>query len=519
MDEYAQSCIMLATRRLQPVSGGLAALLKGVARAVTDNETPQANALFEPVTQTWVRGPFADWYRRYGLDVTGYPLTEQYVDPETGLFTQYFQRVALEEIGGQIRLRLAGQESLLSQHELAQARGEVERLGAEAARLSTQLEQLRLEIAVGSQRAAVESERSSQPIIAALQAQLRQREEELAEAQLNLARMEREMETRDRRLAELEGQASQQSTTLAAQQAEIARLRAQLQQGGGSTPASGVTKPAMRDVVDQLQKHPTKSYPTRQLKAITHICIHHSAVAGTVPVEHVAKYHVESQDWPGIGYHYYVKPDGTIYQTQRLETVSYHVNHNNHYSLGICVSGNFTYAPPPQIQIDAAAQLTAWLMQELKILEKNILGHKEFPDNDTSCPGETWLKRMVWKNLLLDSVRAVRAGSQPNLQLKPLHHYILFWQKPDTWAQQDWQAADQYFGRFRPTAGFSLDDAKHAQFVTIVGGDAGVSYEAEQILRAAGSQVERIAGVDYADTKRILDQLAASGQRFLSFSS
>ncbi len=486
---------------------------------MVDNETPQAHELFEPVTQKWVRGPFADWYRRYGLEVTGYPLTEQVVDPETGLLTQYFQRVALEEIDGQIRLRLAGQESLLRQHELAQARSEVERLSAEEARLGSEVAQLRLEVAAASQRAAVESELSTPPLIAAWQDQLPQREEELAEAQRNLARMERELETRDRRLAELEGQVSQQSTTLAAQQAEIARLRAQLQQGGGSIPSNSLAKPPMRDVVDQLQKHPTKSYPTRQLRAITHICIHHSAVSGTVPVDHVAQYHVEDQGWPGIGYHYYVKPDGTIYQTQRLETVSWHVSHNNDYSLGICVSGDFTYAPPPQVQIDAVAYLTAWLMQELKIPETNILGHKEFPRNDTSCPGETWLKRMIWKNMLLESVRAVRAGSLPDSHLKPLNHYMLFWQKPDTWAQQDWQAADQYFSRFRPTAGFSLDDAKHAQFVTIVGGDAGVSHEAEQSVRAAGSKVERIAGVDFADTKRILDQLAASGQRFLTFSA
>ncbi len=483
-------------------------IAKGVARAVTDNETPQANALFEPVTQKWVHGPFADWYRRHGLDVTGYPLTEQYVDPETGLFTQYFQRVALEEIGGQVRLRLAGQESLRQQRELAQARSEIERLGADVARLSAEIDQVRLQAAAASQRGAlVESERSVQTTIAALQTQLRQRETELAEAQLNLARMERELETRDRRLAELGGQVSQQSATLAAQQAEISRLRAQLQQGGGSAPSGALPKPPMRDVVDQLQKHPTKSYPGRQLKAITHICIH------------VAQYHVETQGWPGIGYHYYVKPDGTIYQTQRLETVSWHVSHNNDYTVGICVSGDFTYAPPPQIQIETTAYLSAWLMQELKIPEKNILGHKEFPNNDTSCPGETWLKRMAWKNMLLDSVRAVCTGNQPDSQHKPLNHYVLFWQKPDAWAQQDWQAADQYFGRFRPTAGFSLDDAKQAQYVTIVGGDAGVPYEAEQILRAAGSKVERIAGVDFADTKRILDQLADSGQRFLSLTS
>lgn len=482
---------------------------------MTDNETPQADALFEPVTQKWVRGRFADWYRRYGLDVTGYPLTEQYVDPESGLLTQYFQRVALEENQGQIRLRLAGQESLLRQQELAQARADVQRLAAEVEQLRLQVSALR---DAPVQPAGFGSSREDQATIARLEAALHQREDELAEAQISLANMERELQSRDQRQSQLEAQVKQQTATLASQQAEIARLKAQVQQGGGKPGAGCVAPPVIHDLTDQLMKHPTKTYPTRKLSAITHICIHHSAVAGTVPVEHVAQYHVESQGWPGIGYHYYVKPDGVIYQTQRLETVSWHVSHNNDYSLGICVSGDFTYVPPPQVQIDAAAHLTAWLMQELAVPERNILGHKEFPNNDTSCPGETWLKRMVWKNMLLDSVRAVQGGSRPGSGLKPLNHYVLFWQKVDSWAQQDWHAAEEYIGRFRPTSGFSLDDAMQSEFVTIVGGVAGVSYEAEQMLRAAGSQVERIAGVDYADTKRILDQLAASGQRFQTLS-
>jgi len=473
---------------------------------VTDNAPPQTNAIFESVTQKWVRGSFADWYRRYGLGITGYPLTEQFVDAETKLPTQYFQRVALEEVGGQIRLRLLGQESLTRLQDLTQQR-------AETLRLVADVEQLRLQLAAASQLAAVETGRGVPAADAALTAQLRQREEELAEAQVHLAKMERDFEASASRVAALESQLSQQSNTLAAQRTEIARLKAQLQQGGGAA-AGAVARPAITDIVDQLMQHPTKRYDKRQLKAITHLCIHHSAVAATVPVEHVAKYHVEDQNWPGIGYHFYVKPSGAIYQTQQLETISWHVSHNNDYSVGICVAGDFTYVPPPQLQIDSAAHLVAWLMQELRIPEQNILGHKEFPANDTSCPGETWLKGVIWKNLLLESVRTVAGGSAG--AGKSLGHYLLFWQKPDAWAQQDWQAAERYIGRFRPTAGFSLDDALQAEFVTIVGGDAGVSYEAEQRLRAAGGKVERIAGVDFADTKRILDQMAANGQRFLN---
>ncbi|MFN2165568.1 MAG: N-acetylmuramoyl-L-alanine amidase, partial [Anaerolineae bacterium] len=206
--------------------------------------------------------------------------------------------------------------------------------------------------------------------------------------------------------------------------------------------------------------------------------------------------------------------DGTVYQTNRMETISWHVANNNHYTVGVCVSGDFTYAVPPDTQVGSAARLVAWLMDELDVPEDRIMGHKEYPENDTSCPGETWLKGKKWKDILLSQVQSVRGGGAG--ARKALNHYMLFWQKPDAWAQQDWEAAVKYIGRFRPTAGFSTDDARAAEYVTIVGGVAGVSYEAEQLLRASGCQVERLAGVDFADTKRILDELADSGRRFLN---
>jgi hypothetical protein len=100
---------------------------------------------------------------------------------------------------------------------------------------------------------------------------------------------------------------------------------------------------------------------------------------------------------------------------------------------------------------------------------------------------------------------------------KTIGHYMLFWQRSDSWAREDWGAAANYFARFRPTAGFSPDDAQAADYVTIVGGVGGVSYETEQMLLAAGCKVERLAGVDFSDTKRMLDDLALSGRRFRTF--
>ena len=93
---------------------------------------------------------------------------------------------------------------------------------------------------------------------------------------------------------------------------------------------------------------------------------------------------------------------------------------------------------------------------------------------------------------------------------------MLFWQKGEMWARQDWLNSINYVARYRPTMGFSPDDASHAQKVTIIGGPLGVSAEIEQQLREAGCIVRRIAGGNEEETKAILDQLAEEGDPFVS---
>lgn len=396
--------------------------------------------------------------------------------------------------------------------------------GAELARLQAELAALRSQLAdrdveIGRLRSEA----------ARLQDEVRTRDQRIAtltsqvtRVQAEVTRLQGEVRTRDQRIAALTEQVTRLTQQASAQQAEIVRLQEALaRQGAGS--AGKVVQPAIFDIVDALPKHPTLRYSQRQRRQITHLCIHHSATPANIAIERVAQYHITAdpsrnkEAWPGIGYHFYVKPDGAIYMTNRLETVSYHVYGNNERAVGICVSGDFTRAVPTVEQINSTAHLVAWLMQELNIPEQNVLGHREFPQNDTSCPGVQWLEGRQWRTMLMQTVRAFRTGQGPGVWPKTITHYVLFWQRPDSWAREDWLAAEKYIARFRPTAGFSLDDARNAEFVTIVGGEAGVSREAEQMLRAAGCKVDRLAGVDYADTKRILDTLAETGRRFQSF--
>jgi putative cell wall-binding protein len=71
-----------------------------------------------------------------------------------------------------------------------------------------------------------------------------------------------------------------------------------------------------------------------------------------------------------------------------------------------------------------------------------------------------------------------------------------------------------YIERFAVTVGFSVEEAKSAKYVTIVGGAGGVPTSAEQTLRNAGCKVERIAGITETETRQMLEKLAAEGKRF-----
>jgi len=276
-------------------------------------------------------------------------------------------------------------------------------------------------------------------------------------------------------------------------------------------------KPDIVNLVNQLPKHPTSRYEARSLAQITHIAIHHSAVPASVTPQRIAHHHVfsETQQWPGMGYHYFISANGTIDQTQALELASNHVYGHHHNTVGVCLAGNFDHVIPTPAQLAASGRLIAWLMQELNIPLQNVWGHKAFPRATTSCPGKQWDGGRRWQDLLLQEIRTVLApADDPSAKL--LDHYLLLWPRPGVGTDQDCeQAAANYIARFRPTFGFSLATAMVAQRVTLVDCAPELNFDAEEQLRQAGCQVERIAGRDIAETQQILDRLAESGQRFL----
>ncbi|MFA5937505.1 MAG: peptidoglycan recognition family protein [Candidatus Paceibacterota bacterium] len=145
------------------------------------------------------------------------------------------------------------------------------------------------------------------------------------------------------------------------------------------------------DITDSLPKGPG-TYALRPLSAIDKVVIHHSATPQDVTPQAIAKYHTnpkpDGNGWPGTGYHFLVYADGKVYQTNHLETVSYHAGNtgSNESGIGICFVGDYLTAVPPSPQIEAGKALYKNLQKTLGLLD--IKPHYLY--TSTQCPGPWW---------------------------------------------------------------------------------------------------------------------------------
>ncbi|MEM7034371.1 MAG: N-acetylmuramoyl-L-alanine amidase, partial [Chloroflexota bacterium] len=298
-----------------------------------------------------------------------------------------------------------------------------------------------------------------------------------------------------------------------------------------TTPSQPTTEPAVTDglqITDLTGTLPTNSsvapYGQRNRRTIRRFVIHHTATNANVSVQRIANFQVRNQKKPGISYHFCVDAKGQIFQTQSLETLTLHAGKHSNTSVGICLIGNFSQQAPPEAQIDGAASLIASLGKTLNrtILPSVVVGYSELIN--TQSPGATWSS---WKDRLVNKARAIQSGqatpsptpapatpATPANQ-KTIEHYLLFWHRgTGNWAEWDLVSAIDYIGQFKPTVGFSIEEAKSAKYVTIVGGPGGVPASAETVLKTAGCKVERLAGRNEEETNQMLYDLIAANKRF-----
>lgn len=123
------------------------------------------------------------------------------------------------------------------------------------------------------------------------------------------------------------------------------------------------------------------------------IFIHHSLTAdsGTVSWSAIRKYHVETNGWKDVGYHFGIEDVNGVVEVimgrQLGATAAAVKEHNaNRDGVHICIVGNFDHTSPPKQYWQKAVELSGLLCQLLHIPVKNILAHRDYAKYK-SCPG------------------------------------------------------------------------------------------------------------------------------------
>lgn len=114
------------------------------------------------------------------------------------------------------------------------------------------------------------------------------------------------------------------------------------------------------------------------------IVLHHAA-ASSASVETVHQWHLNN-GWIGIGYHFYVRKDGSVYRGRPENWVGSHTYGYNSTMIGICAEGNFETEKMSDAQKNAIIELLGYLRG--KYGNVKIYGHRDL--DSTACPGKNY---------------------------------------------------------------------------------------------------------------------------------
>ena len=209
-------------------------------------------------------------------------------------------------------------------------------------------------------------------------------------------------------------------------------------QGGSYAPTAPSAPPALGDLLKaefgadyedlsrSLPRHATAQYQERDVRAIDRVVLHHTEASRATAWQSVAQYHVNSNGWPGIGYHIGVRSFGGRMKVSLLNdprTRSYHAHTiGNDRGLAVCLAGSFVREEPTVEEVDVLRRIVQvarrWATWTATALP--VVGHRDVPGNQTSCPGDKlaavlpWLNSPDTSNSLIWAVAKTAQAISPN---------------------------------------------------------------------------------------------------------
>lgn len=116
-----------------------------------------------------------------------------------------------------------------------------------------------------------------------------------------------------------------------------------------------------------------------------YIALHH-AEATRCSAQDIHSWHL-ANGWSGIGYHFFVRKDGSVYRGRPIWAVGAHVLGMNGCSVGICAEGDYHSRDKSMPEVQKRA-----IMELIEYIKKNhypnakVVGHCEI--GDSNCPGQ-----------------------------------------------------------------------------------------------------------------------------------
>lgn len=138
------------------------------------------------------------------------------------------------------------------------------------------------------------------------------------------------------------------------------------------------------------------------------ILLHH-AEAKNCSVYDIDSWHKQN-GWAGIGYHYFVRKDGSIYTGRPEGATGAHCPGVNNHSIAICAEGSYNSESMPEAQKKSIEELGIYIKNKYGI--KNVIGHKEVP-YPTDCPGNNYPINDIRNMILGGQSTTITSSPQP----------------------------------------------------------------------------------------------------------